>query len=182
MSTDTQAKPAETPRRIPPKCRKFTQDLMVRLGSGDLAKRGRELVLLQDRQQELRAEAKALVQQAKDMNEQASRLQETLRNGQEIQTVPCQQISDYERREVLTYRMDTVDQIECRPMVAGEMQPDLPLNDQPLPETLPGQQPSESVLAEAARELKETLAANGATLTITPAPATETATPATKEA
>jgi predicted molibdopterin-dependent oxidoreductase YjgC len=108
---------------------KTTKKLPVKLNDDEMLERGKMLV------ENMRKTAVAEEERDKENKKRkgdiallegvTARIAETVRSGSEYREVECELRKDYERGTVATFRDDTGEQIDQRPMTAEERQEDM---------------------------------------------------------
>jgi hypothetical protein len=100
--------------------------LGVQLTPAELELRGNEHRMTLDRLDALEARAKAMREEIKYATEFADCRERELRgilsSGKETREVTCEESPDYEKRQWVTRRLDTYEQVKSRPMSEKELQ------------------------------------------------------------
>ena len=117
---------------------KTTKRLPVQLTPEEKQERGEQLAASVEQTAALREEKKAstaeITSKIKLSTEITRKLSRIIASGTEDRDVECDATKDFERKTVTTYRSDTGEQVDQRPMSAEELQEEM---FQPKPERAP---------------------------------------------
>ena len=108
-------------------------ELMCRLTDEEQRVRGEQLAAALKDWQAKDEEAKGIKATMKRLEEDTARLREAVLHKQELRSVDCELIADFEHDSVDTFRLDTLALVTRRQLTFSEKQPELPMDGVPAP-------------------------------------------------
>jgi hypothetical protein len=109
--------------------KKEEQELMCVLKEPELVVKGELLTQEMEKLNDLEAQGKAIKERAKESESVIRKHQQAVLYKQELRTVECELVPDYEHSSVDVYRLDTGAFVSRREMKFHEKQQELPLGD-----------------------------------------------------